>query len=222
MMRCLRTTRSARSMPGGGEDRLLVLAALDQALGLEPLQHLAGRRARDAEHLGDPRGDRVRAGRRAVLADREGEEVDRLEVVVDRVPVPVRHAAESSRTLPSCGAGRRREAQSTGAETAIRTSAGTAAREYAPTWVRLQISVASVSKPIGRSSSVAGSSFIAERNTRRRASEHTRARERSRHACRASRAGPSRAPRAASSTRGLTRSSADSTPESDCGKKRTT
>ena len=53
MIRCLRTTRSARLRPVGGEERLLVLAALDQPLRLEPLQHLAGRRARDAEHLGD-------------------------------------------------------------------------------------------------------------------------------------------------------------------------
>ena len=30
---------------GGGEDRLLVLAALDEPVGLEPLQHLAGRGA---------------------------------------------------------------------------------------------------------------------------------------------------------------------------------
>jgi hypothetical protein len=48
---------------------------------------------------------------------------------------------------------------------AISVSAGTAAREYAPTWVSFQISVASVSKPIGRRRSVAGSSFMAERNT---------------------------------------------------------
>ena len=41
-----------------GEDRLLALAALDEPLGLEPLQHLAGRGARDAEHLGDARGER--------------------------------------------------------------------------------------------------------------------------------------------------------------------
>ena len=40
------------------EDRLLVLAALDEPVGLEALQHLAGRRARDAEHLGDARGER--------------------------------------------------------------------------------------------------------------------------------------------------------------------
>ena len=38
---------------GLGEDRLLVLAALDQALALEPLEHLAGRGARNAEHLRD-------------------------------------------------------------------------------------------------------------------------------------------------------------------------
>ena len=66
----------------------LLLAALDEPVGLEPLQHLAGRGARDAEHLRDARGDRRRPGGRLVLADREGEEVDRLEVVVDRVPAP--------------------------------------------------------------------------------------------------------------------------------------
>ena len=43
-----------------GEQRLLVLAALDEALRLQPLQHLAGRGARDAEHLRHPRGDRLR------------------------------------------------------------------------------------------------------------------------------------------------------------------
>ena len=35
-----------------------MLAALDQALRLEPLEHLAGRRARDAEHLRDAHRDR--------------------------------------------------------------------------------------------------------------------------------------------------------------------
>ena len=58
MIRCLRTTCSARSRPGRGQDRLLVLAALDEALRLEALQHLARRRARDAEHLGDARRER--------------------------------------------------------------------------------------------------------------------------------------------------------------------
>ncbi len=78
---------------GLGEERLLLLAALDQAFGLEPLQHLAGRGARDVEHLGDARGERRRAGAvRRVLADREGEEVDRLEVLVYRV-AGGRHAA---------------------------------------------------------------------------------------------------------------------------------
>ena len=46
------------------QDRLLLLAALDQALGLEALQHLAGRGARDAEHVGDADGERRRALRR--------------------------------------------------------------------------------------------------------------------------------------------------------------
>ena len=47
--------------PGLGEDRLLLLAALDEPVRLEPLQHLAGRGARDAEHLGDARRERRRA-----------------------------------------------------------------------------------------------------------------------------------------------------------------
>ena len=99
MMRCLRTTLRARSVPAGREDRFLVLAALDETLGLEPLQHLAGRRARDAEHLGDAGGDRLRrAGRAgAVLPDREREEVDRLEVLVDAVSG--RHAGDRSLAL---------------------------------------------------------------------------------------------------------------------------
>ena len=83
-MRCLRTTSRRACGAGGGEDRLLVLAALDEALGLEALQHLAGRRPRDAEHLGHARRDRLRARHdRPVFADREGEKVDRLEVLVD-------------------------------------------------------------------------------------------------------------------------------------------
>ena len=68
------------------EDRLLLLAALDEPVRLEPLQHLPGRGARDTEHLRHPRGDRRGARRRAVLADREGEEVDRLQVLVDGMP----------------------------------------------------------------------------------------------------------------------------------------
>jgi hypothetical protein len=73
--------------PRVGEDRLLLLAALDEAVGLEPLQHLAGGRARDPEHLGHARGDRGRVVRVGpVLADREREEVDRLQVLVDAVP----------------------------------------------------------------------------------------------------------------------------------------
>ena len=70
----------------GREDRLLVLTALDEPVRLEPLQHLARRGSRNAEHLRDARRDCRRAGRRLVLADREGEEIDRLQVVVDGVP----------------------------------------------------------------------------------------------------------------------------------------
>jgi primosomal protein N' (replication factor Y) (superfamily II helicase) len=69
------------------EDRLLVLAALDETVRFEPLQHLSGRGARDAEHVGDADGEGRRSlGLRPVLADREGEEVDRLEVFLDGVP----------------------------------------------------------------------------------------------------------------------------------------
>src|SRR5258708_21756832 len=42
------------SLPAGTrEERFLPRAALDQPFSLEPFQHLAGRGARDAEHLGD-------------------------------------------------------------------------------------------------------------------------------------------------------------------------
>ena len=79
--------------PGRGQERLLVVAALDEPFGLEPLQHLACRCPRDAEHLGHARGDRRRGARVGpVLADREGEEVDRLEVLVDRMSLTLRHA----------------------------------------------------------------------------------------------------------------------------------
>ena len=82
MMRCLRTFRALAARLC--EERLLVLAAHDQPFRLEALEHLAGRRARDVEHLGDARRERGRAGAAwRVLADREGEEVDRLEVLVD-------------------------------------------------------------------------------------------------------------------------------------------
>ena len=74
-------------LPRLGEDRLAALAPLDEALGLEPLQHLAGRSARHAEHLGHARGERRhRRVARVVLADRERQEVDRLQVFVDGVP----------------------------------------------------------------------------------------------------------------------------------------
>ena len=70
--------------PRRRQQRLLVLAALDEPVGLEPLQHLAGRGARDAEHLGHARGQGGQGGvLRPVLADRERKEVDRLQVFVD-------------------------------------------------------------------------------------------------------------------------------------------
>ena len=75
------------------QQRLLVLASLDQTFALESLQHLAGRRARHAEHLRHSRRERGRpAAKRAVLADRKGEEVDRLQVLVDGMSL--RHSAD--------------------------------------------------------------------------------------------------------------------------------
>ncbi len=86
--------------PGRRQDRLLVLTPLDEPFGLEALQHLPGRCAGDAEHLGDARGDRIRRRRRPVFADREREKVDRLEILVDRMPLPVRHDFASRLTFP--------------------------------------------------------------------------------------------------------------------------
>ena len=85
--------------PGVREDDLLALAPLDQAVRLEAFQHLARRCARDAEHVRDTRGERRRVlDDGPVLADREGEEVDRLEVGVDRVTLALRHVlGQSSR-----------------------------------------------------------------------------------------------------------------------------
>ena len=77
----------------GSEDRLLLFAALDEPLGFQALEHLASRGTGNAEHLGDARGDRGRPGGRAILADRECQEVDRLEVLVDGVPGAVCHRA---------------------------------------------------------------------------------------------------------------------------------
>src|SRR3954470_13226650 len=103
-IRCLWTTR--RGAPGAGvrQQRFLLGAALDQALVLEPAQHLARGGAGDAEHLGDPRCERgIAAGLRAVLPDREREEVDRLEVLVDRMALcqlsPFTRSADGSRPL---------------------------------------------------------------------------------------------------------------------------
>ena len=85
---------------GLGQERLLLLAPLDQPLRLEAPQHLAGRGARHAEHLGDPGGQGRRAGReRPILADRKGEEVDRFQVLVDGMTL--RHLAVHSSRRPS-------------------------------------------------------------------------------------------------------------------------
>jgi hypothetical protein len=83
---------------GLGQQRLLLLAAFDQPFGFEPLEHLAGGRTRHAEHLGDAGGEGGGAARqRVVLADREGEEVDGLQVLVDGVS---RHRLNSNAACP--------------------------------------------------------------------------------------------------------------------------
>ena len=61
MMRCLRTTRSARLRPVAVRSASLRAPRSIRPVGLEPLQHLADRGARDAEHLRDARGERRRA-----------------------------------------------------------------------------------------------------------------------------------------------------------------
>jgi hypothetical protein len=78
-----------------GRQHELAAAALEQAVAGEALEHLADGRPRDAEQVGDARGDRHRGLRGAVLADRGDEEVDRLQVVVHRVPVRPAHPLTS-------------------------------------------------------------------------------------------------------------------------------
>jgi len=81
--------------PRLGENCLLLVSALDEPVHLEAFQHLPRGRARDAQHLGDACSDRGRSRGRPVLPDREGQEVDRLEVVVDRMSLRPCHAAPS-------------------------------------------------------------------------------------------------------------------------------
>ena len=92
MIRCFRTTRSARSIPVS-----VRIASLCSPRSTSPSassrRSISPADARETpEHLRDAGGDRrgaVRVG--PVLADREGEEVDRLEVLVDRMSLTVRH-----------------------------------------------------------------------------------------------------------------------------------
>src|SRR3989304_10641825 len=75
--------RSVISAVGGAP---LVPPPFDQTAGPQSLQHLAGGSSRNAEHVGDSHCEGRRAARlRPVLADRKREEVDGLQVVVDRV-----------------------------------------------------------------------------------------------------------------------------------------
>ena len=101
---------------GLGQECLLVLATFDEPFGFQPLQHLTGGCSRDAEHLGHPGGDRRRRVRIGpVLADREGEEIDRLQILVDRMSLTLRHRVSlaarvraDSSSSPSSAAGRDR------------------------------------------------------------------------------------------------------------------
>ena len=71
-----------------GQDCLFALTALHQALVLEALHHLADGRLGHAQHLGDAcRKRRLITDHRPILAHGKSQEVDRLEVVVDRVAV---------------------------------------------------------------------------------------------------------------------------------------
>jgi hypothetical protein len=106
-------------------------------------------------------------------------------------------------------------------ETNTISSAGTAAREYIPAEADVQILVASVSKPVGRSSNVAGSSFIAVRNTRAIPAAAGRARS-GRTTRRNTADGPRPSVRPASSTRGLSCSRPDFSGSATCGRKSTT
>ena len=103
----------------------------------------------------------------------------------------------------------------------MRSSADGAAAGKSAKAVACQISVASVSKPIGRRSSVAGSSFIELRKTS--AAPARMPGRTSGAVIRASvRSWPRPRPRDASSKLGFTRPRAEPVAASDCGRKRTT
>ena len=96
MMRWLRTTCSARAAPSSVKTSSRPPSRCSSPSLPRPLEHLADRRARDAEHVGDARGVRGRAFGGLVLPDRRHEEVDGLQVVLEGVPVRVRHGADDS------------------------------------------------------------------------------------------------------------------------------
>ena len=90
-IRLRRITFSARCGALGRQHEFTPAAALEQAFGGQPLEHLADGRARDAERLRDARRDRRRSLGRLIHADRGDEQVDRLQVVVDRVSMRLAH-----------------------------------------------------------------------------------------------------------------------------------
>ena len=102
MTRWWRTTRSASARPFWVSSGPLRGPRSTRPSASSRFEHLARGGRRDVQHLGDARGgDRRLLHDRPVLADRRGEEVDRLEVVVHRVrpghdPILARPDAEMS------------------------------------------------------------------------------------------------------------------------------
>ena len=109
MIRCLRTTRSARARPSPSA---APPSARRARSALRPRAASASRppSARHAEHLRDPRGERRRPrAERPVLADRERQEVDGLQVLVYGVAANDRLTlVRGPLTRPSTCSGHRR------------------------------------------------------------------------------------------------------------------
>ena len=100
MIRCLRTTRSARARPASVRSASLcsprsISPSASSRFSISPAdaRETPSISATRAASVGDP------DGQRPVLADREREEVDRLEVLVDGMPL--RHSAHPTAARPS-------------------------------------------------------------------------------------------------------------------------
>ena len=147
MIRCLRTARSARSRPVSVRIASLRSPALDEPLRLEPLQHLAGRGARDAEHLGDARGERRQRRARAGGTRRSGTRGSRSSRGIRRRSVPAAisrpsyrardpgsYASRWERSSTPCGSSATSSPPSAGSSSRSRsasTSSGSCLRAWA-------------------------------------------------------------------------------------------